>query len=203
MSCEIKKTYWEPARRFAIEMLKAMDLDAYEDSHERLSAICMTVLNPKFGWTLGACEELRERLIYLLGGYGDDADASDHTGYGVFGTTCGVDCGERHQQPTEAVDPDVMSLSVRTFELGTPKDVALKVLEEAAEAFAAWQEVDAWGDSPEQCNNCTTGCLSRIKFTDELADVVQAACNLAARYGIDMGAAMRRCEQRQRERGRL
>lgn len=192
-------------RKGVVERLKVLNLDAYEDSHERLAAICRTVNNPNFGWTAGACEVLRELLIYLLGGHVDDADTSEDGGPTVPCAACGANCHECHQQqPTKDVDPDVMSLSVRTFEMGTPKDVATKVLEEAAEAFAAWQMIDGCG-SPSQCTACEVRecCEEPLRLADELADVVQVACNLAARYGIDMGAAMKRCEQRQRERGRL
>lgn len=94
-------------------------------------------------------------------------------------------------------------LYVRTFEADcTDKAQAVKVLEEAAEAFAAWQRVifsldhffvDVTGKSADD--------YARMQLADELADVVQASCNLAARYGIDMAEAMDRCTQRMRERG--
>ena len=85
-----------------------------------------------------------------------------------------------------------MIVDVSTFECGTDKEAALKPLEEAAEAYAEWQICPDDGD----------GILGTEWFADELADCVQAGCNLAARYGIDMEAAMRRCEERNRERGR-
>ena len=85
-----------------------------------------------------------------------------------------------------------MRIDVETFECGTDKEAALKPLEEAAEAYAEWQILPYGPDGPE-----ATDWLA-----DELADCVQACCNLAARYGIDMDAAMRRCEERNRERGR-
>jgi NTP pyrophosphatase (non-canonical NTP hydrolase) len=199
-------------RKGVVEKLKALNLDACEDSHERLAAICRTVNNPNFGWTLGACEVLRGRLIYLLRGDSDDADASEDDGPAVPCAAGRADDRERHQQPTEDVDPDVMSLSVRTFEMDTPKGVAAKVLEEAAEAFAAWQEANSCCLNGyvlgATCKSCaliadTISCQEHEALADELADVVQVVCNLAARYGIDMGAAMRRCERRQHERGRL
>jgi len=80
-------------------------------------------------------------------------------------------------------------LGVRTFEMGTDKEAALKPLEEAAEAYAAWQEYEA-------CD------FLREEFADEIADCVQACCNLAERHGIDLEAAMERCERRNRDRGR-
>ena len=83
-----------------------------------------------------------------------------------------------------------MRIDVETFECGTEMETARKIPEEAAEAYAEWAMV-------------MSGDWSRLDFlADELADCVQACCNLAARHGIDMQAAMRRCEERNRERGR-
>ena len=82
-------------------------------------------------------------------------------------------------------------LLIRPFEMGTPKEAAVKPLEEAAEVYAAWQECN-WLDSGDALDN----------LADELADVIQAACNLADRYDIDLQAAMMRCEDRNRARGR-
>ena len=94
-------------------------------------------------------------------------------------------------------------LTVHTFRMGTDKEAALKPLEEAAEVFAAWQDVDCCG-SPSQCRDCEVkdGCSALFDLADELADCVQACVNLAGRYDIDLQAAMERCEQRNRERGR-
>lgn len=82
-------------------------------------------------------------------------------------------------------------LTINPFEMGTPKEAAVKVLEEAAEVYAAWQECE-WLDSNDAIDN----------LADELADVIQAACNLADRYGIDLASAMERCEKRNCARGR-
>ncbi len=96
-----------------------------------------------------------------------------------------------------------IKLTVRPFEMGTEKEAALKPLEEASEAYSAWQEIDGCG-SPEQCRNCDlpNPCESIFALADEIADTIQASCNLAARYGIDLQAAMERCERRNRGRGR-
>ena len=98
-----------------------------------------------------------------------------------------------------------IKLAVRTFRMGTDKESAIKVLEEASEVRAAWQETDGCGSS-EQCRKCLledgVTCFGYIEFADELADVIQAACNLADRYGIDLLAAMGRCEERNVKRGR-
>lgn len=78
---------------------------------------------------------------------------------------------------------DTYIISITTFRMGTDKEAALKPLEEAAEVYGAWQDYE------------TT-------LADEIADTIQACCNLAKRYGIDLQAAMRRCQERNRERGR-
>lgn len=54
------------------------------------------------------------------------------------------------------------------------KAQALKVLEEAAEVFGAWQQFDD-GESP---------ALSRWLVLAECADVIQATCNLIAGMGV-------------------
>lgn len=84
------------------------------------------------------------------------------------------------------------------------KEQACKLLEEAAEVFGAWQNlqeaahVDAYTDA-----SGLGVTLAKIDFADEIADVIQVACNLAYRYGIDVAEAMKRCTERQRARGRL
>ena len=91
---------------------------------------------------------------------------------------------------------DVTEISVATFRMGTEKEAALKPLEEAAEVYGAWQ---AWQGSERR--GTRDGDLLPF-VADEVADTIQACCNLAARLGIDLGAAMRRCEERNRARGR-
>jgi hypothetical protein len=56
--------------------LRSLDL-SYGGSHSRLSAIASCFLEPAFGWTRGACEELRNMLIKLL----EDADGNDDNDY--------------------------------------------------------------------------------------------------------------------------
>jgi len=96
--------------------------------------------------------------------------------------------------------------------MGTDKEAALKPLEEAAEVFGAWQNVDACacdevGLDTEGCPRCSYetfigGCENMQYLADEIADVIQAACNLAQRYDIDLQSAIERCEERNRKRGR-
>lgn len=85
------------------------------------------------------------------------------------------------------------------------KAQALKPLEEAAEAFGAWQLYDRRTRMDE-----ATGIRSpqaaelRDALLDECADVVQAVCNLAASLGVrDMTDRMHACRVRNEKRGRL
>ena len=87
---------------------------------------------------------------------------------------------------------DEVTLTVRTFECGTEKEAARKPAEEAVEVYAAW-EVNV--------NDVT--CMHSIdELADELADCVTACCNLAARHGLDLQAAIQRVEARNRASGR-
>lgn len=100
-----------------------------------------------------------------------------------------------------------VNLKVRPFDMGTPKEAALKPLEEAAEAFGAWQMLgeSRLGDFARaaRLGTLSTGdLLSQGRLADEIADTIQACCNLAARYDIDLETAMMRCEGRNRARGR-
>lgn len=84
-------------------------------------------------------------------------------------------------------------LIVHTFELGELKECAVKVLEESAEAFGAWQVIDKYHPTFKS---------AKIALEDELADAIQAICNLAARYDLDLAEAIKRCEERNHARGR-
>lgn len=81
--------------------------------------------------------------------------------------------------------------SVRRFDnIESDKAQALKVLEEAAEVFGAWQRYGAedWKDV----------------LLYECADVIQATLNLVAVLGVeDFRPWMKECERRNRERGRI
>lgn len=93
---------------------------------------------------------------------------------------------------------------VKTFVMDTEKGAALKPLEEAAEIYGVWQEIDECG-APEQCSRqceLADNCETRMDFSDEIADCVQACCNLANTYGIDLQEAMDRCNYRNWKRGR-
>ena len=83
-----------------------------------------------------------------------------------------------------------IKLTVHPFEMDTLKEAAKKVQEEAGEAFAEYVILQEQKDR------------SIASLADEIADTIQASCNLAARYGINLQAAMERCERRNRDRGR-
>jgi hypothetical protein len=120
---------------------------------------------------------------------------------------------------------DTTTITVRTFAMRTDKEAALKPLKEASEVRAAWQdweacapyappdpcreagypqqyECDRKGECDTLCIRTPVNCGSRI-LADEIADCIQACCNLAARYHIDLQAAMDRCYERNRARGRI
>lgn len=94
-----------------------------------------------------------------------------------------------------------MDLHINPFRCGTEKEAARKVVEEAAEAFSAWETLshsavlDGIGYNPHIERRTAV-------LADELADCITACCNLADRYGIDLQAALDRVEKSNRERGR-
>lgn len=98
-----------------------------------------------------------------------------------------------------------MILKVATFRTHcTNKQQIMKVAEEVLEAFTAWQMCEAITVLADRClADADSLEVAEIELADEIADVITAACNLAERYCIDMKAAMERCEQRNRDRGRL
>ena len=88
---------------------------------------------------------------------------------------------------------------VRTFDGAEPtKAQALKVLEEGAEVYGAWQEWD----------RATKGNRAHMnkrhdELLDECADVMQATCNMLSALGVeDASMLMLRCRRRNEERGR-
>lgn len=89
--------------------------------------------------------------------------------------------------------------TVQTFgDVKKDKAQALKVLEEAAEVFGAWQ---LWDDlEPDEKRDVfNAGCL-----ISECADVIQATCNLLAAYGVtDFTGFVEACRRRNVERGRM
>ena len=86
--------------------------------------------------------------------------------------------------------------AVRAFTRVAPdKAQALKPLEEAAEVFGAGQQRDP--------RDVTHIGYATAKLLDEIADTIQACCNLASALGVeDLTPYLARCEERNRERGR-
>lgn len=83
-----------------------------------------------------------------------------------------------------------------------PKAQALKPLEGAAEVFGAWQDCDDMRLSPIM----TARREYRQNLIDECMDVVQAVVSLLDAEGFtqeDVDAAIERCNERNREMGRL
>lgn len=99
-----------------------------------------------------------------------------------------------------------VTITVRPFRLGTDKEAALKPLEEASEAREAAQQLQGLIDvEPMLVHSKELTDLvdsHRVLLADEIADCVTACANLAARYGLDLQAALDRVERHNRERGR-
>lgn len=76
------------------------------------------------------------------------------------------------------------------------KGTAAKVMEEAAEAYAAWQAYSKATDK-------TDVSRTRGELADELADVITAAVDLARCCGIVLQDALDRCAMRNVARGRI
>ena len=91
--------------------------------------------------------------------------------------------------------------NVETFRNVEPsKEQALKILEEAAEVFGAWQEWQRTKDGvlPHMSLD------RRHAIMDECADVVQAVCNLVDAFGeYAFDDYMEECAERNRARGRM
>lgn len=94
-------------------------------------------------------------------------------------------------------------LNTRVFrKVEDSKGRALKPLEEAAEVFGAWQELDSMRNSPF----LSAWRDMRDDLIDECMDTVQAIANLLAAIGATQGevdAAIKRLDERNGNRGRL
>lgn len=99
--------------------------------------------------------------------------------------------------------------SVRRFDhLEADKAQALKPLEEAAEVFGAWQEMEREHAKCLAYGNESSGDGDAVAWRevvlDECADVIQVTLNLVAALGVeDFRPWMDACEKRNRERGRV
>lgn len=86
------------------------------------------------------------------------------------------------------------------------KAQALKVVEEAAEVFGAWQAYERRMrlDAGTGLANSPQAMELRDALLDEVADCVTACAGMAAALGVrDLADRMRACEKRNRERGRM
>lgn len=98
---------------------------------------------------------------------------------------------------------------VATFDtVRCDKAQALKPLEEAAEAFAAWQAYERWLSLREMggdfMGDVDDPCRPLRSLVDECCDVIQATCNLLFSVGVtDLREPMRRCLERNEARGRI
>ncbi len=87
------------------------------------------------------------------------------------------------------------------FDVGcTPKEQAIKMLEESAETFGAVQDYEGLG------NDDVRSIQAKWSILDEIADVLQATLNLAYELGFDeydIEEAMDKVTKKNRERGRF
>ena len=85
------------------------------------------------------------------------------------------------------------------------KAQALKVLEEAAEVFGAWQQHDGASRIFTDASESSAMAMANLEhdLLDEIADTIKACCNLASALGVtDLTPYLARCEERNRRRGR-
>lgn len=94
-------------------------------------------------------------------------------------------------------------ICVRPFDMGTDKESALKPLEEAAEAFGAWQNLDGYKRNKYVMGEAMAALRSSVVY--ECADVIQATCNLLSRLYVaqaELDEAMRAVHESNARRGR-
>lgn len=83
---------------------------------------------------------------------------------------------------------------------GSPKERARKLVEEAAEAFSAWERFDR-----AEYDLAAIDAAER-EILEECADVITAACGLIwSIYGVDTSIVLEieKCKRRNQERGRV
>ena len=150
----------------------------------------------EYGKTAGRSEMARDNTIALgkvLSKHGISVKESDTVGFGDY--LCELEHFlAKKKEEGEGVNVGV----VKPFpNVKSTKEQALKVLEEAAEVFGAWQEDDKGANSWYE--------IARLEeaLFDEIADLIQATCNLSASMAVtDLRPYMKRCEQRNEARGR-
>ena len=85
---------------------------------------------------------------------------------------------------------------------GTPKERARKLVEEAAEAFSAWERFDR----ENAVDDLAAIDAAEREIAEECADVITAACGLIwSIYGGDTSLVLEieKCKRRNQERGRV
>lgn len=85
---------------------------------------------------------------------------------------------------------------------GTPKERARKLVEEAAEAFSAWERFDR----ADAVDDLAAIDAAGREIAQECADVITAACGLLwSIYGgdLDITFDIEQCKRRNQERGRV
>lgn len=95
--------------------------------------------------------------------------------------------------------------AIKTFPNVEPnKEQALKVVEEAAEVFGAWQNWNKVCNNKGYFESHSYGtCPEYRDLLDECADVIQATCNLLASLDINkFEYVMDECYARNEKRGR-
>ncbi|MDY5003929.1 MAG: hypothetical protein SO057_07295 [Atopobiaceae bacterium] len=94
-------------------------------------------------------------------------------------------------------------IGVRPFDMGTDKEAALKPLEEAAEAFNAWQNLDGYKRNKYVMGEAMAALRSSVVY--ECADVIQATCNMLSGLDVaqaELDEAMRAVHESNARRGR-
>ena len=89
---------------------------------------------------------------------------------------------------------------VETFrEIAADKQQALKPLEEAAEVYSAWQDLDRLS-----MRDVSVSGDAYDDLLGECADVIQSVCNLLAALGVeDFTHEIELCRRRNADRGRI
>lgn len=83
------------------------------------------------------------------------------------------------------------------------KEQALKVLEEAAEVFGAWQQWRKVADCFDDDESMQFGGRFYNDLLSEISDCIQACCNLSAALDChDLTRHMEECRKRNEESGR-
>lgn len=91
---------------------------------------------------------------------------------------------------------------VPTWDTGlTPREQSVKMSEEVMEVFSAIERCEGEDLDPDAWHRSDS---MHFRVVDECCDVITATCNLLSMLGVtDLSYHMKRCEQRNRARGRL